>query len=412
MRIQLWSYNYDPEPTGIGPLSTSLARALRDRGHEIDVVAAHPHYPAPVWGMPKLPRRELRDGIPVLRLPLWPGRQNTAERLRQELTYTLSLAAATPLLGRPQIIVAVSPSFPALAPAVAAARVRQIPWVLWLQDVLPDGATATGLLNEGSLMRALRRFERAAYSSASHIVVISSSFGENLLAKGVSREQITRIFNPATLPVQAQAVGDRSVDERLVLTMGNIGHTQNLVHVTRAFESSPELASLAARFVLAGDGVAGREVRSAITTDRAEVTGVIGRERLEGYLRAAAVAVVSQQYEGVDFNVPSKLMNFMAYGLPTVAAVRPDSEVARIICESGGGWVTSSSDAAELSTQLVHALTDRSERAVRGARALQFAQANFAPEVIAKQFEAVLEKALARRGTERPLRKIVPSRCR
>lgn len=392
----MWSYNYDPEPTGIGPLSTALVRGLRNRGHELEVIAAHPHYPAPVWGTPVLPKRELRDGIPILRLPLWPGRNSTAERLRQELTYTLSLTGAAPTLGRPQVVIAVSPSFPALATAMAAARLRRIPWVLWLQDILPDGAAATGLLDDGSLMRALRRFERAAYRSASHIVVISTSFAENLLAKGVAGEHISRIFNPATLPVQAQACGDRRVDDQLVLTMGNIGHTQNLVHVTRAFESSPELAALGARFVLAGDGVAGREVRSAISTDRVEVTGVVGRERLERYLKTAAIAVVSQQYEGVDFNVPSKLMNFMAYGLPTVAAVRPDSEVARIIRESGAGWVTSSSGDTELSTQLVRALTDRSERAARGSRALQFARDNFAPEVIAEQFESVLEQVVER----------------
>lgn len=50
MMIQLWSYNYAPEPTGVGPVSTTSARAMRDRGHEVHVVAAHPHYPSPEWG--------------------------------------------------------------------------------------------------------------------------------------------------------------------------------------------------------------------------------------------------------------------------------------------------------------------------------------------------------------------------
>ena len=39
MRIQLWSYNHDPEPTGIGIVSTVWARGLRDRGHQVEVVA-------------------------------------------------------------------------------------------------------------------------------------------------------------------------------------------------------------------------------------------------------------------------------------------------------------------------------------------------------------------------------------
>lgn len=317
-----------------------------------------------------------------------------AARLRQELTFLAALSAAAPLLRRPDVIVAVSPSFPALAPTMAAARVKRVPWVLWLQDILPDGASATGLLDEGALLRASRRFELAAYRSARRIVVISESFAENLRGKGVPPEKIVRIFNPASQEIQGEAVGARSIDDRLVLTMGNIGHTQNLVHVTRAFEASAELAKLGARFVLAGDGVAGDDVRAAITTDRVEVTGVIERERLEGLLLRAAVAVVSQEYKGLDFNVPSKLANFMGHGLPTLAAVRPDSEVARIVVESGGGWVTRGSDPAEFSQQLVHVLSDPEDRGARGERALSFAREHFAPKAIAEQFEVVLNETV------------------
>src|SRR4051812_30675747 len=87
MRVQLGSYNYDPEPTGIGPVSTVLARGLRRRGPQVDVVAAHPHYPSPMWGKRAKPYREIRDGVRVLRLPLWIGRDSAVERYRQELTF-------------------------------------------------------------------------------------------------------------------------------------------------------------------------------------------------------------------------------------------------------------------------------------------------------------------------------------
>jgi len=65
--------------------------------------------------------------------------------------------AALPWLGRPDLIVSVSPSFPALLPAMVNARVRGVPWALWLQDILPDGASATGLIDSGGLLRSSRR---------------------------------------------------------------------------------------------------------------------------------------------------------------------------------------------------------------------------------------------------------------
>jgi hypothetical protein len=98
--------------------------------------------------LPK-PYRDWRDGIRVLRLPLWVGRGSALERMRQEASFTSALSMAAPMLRTPDVIVAVSPSFPVLLPAMANARVRRIPWVLWLQDILPDGATMTGILDEG-----------------------------------------------------------------------------------------------------------------------------------------------------------------------------------------------------------------------------------------------------------------------
>lgn len=390
MRIQLWSYNYDPEPSGIAPLSGVWARAMKARGHTVDVVAAHPHYPEPVWGRPLKPCREWRDGIRVLRLPLWIGRDSTAQRIRQESSFAAALTLAAPTLATPDVIVAVSPSFPALVPAMASARARRIPWVLWLQDILPDGAVSSGLVRAGCFIRVARRLERAAYCSAARIVVISDGFGENLRAKGVDAEKIVRSYNPASRPILEAPRDEAGIDPAIALTMGNIGFSQNLVSLTRAFEDSDELRGQNARFVLAGDGQSGNEVRAAIRTDRVRVTGMLDTDALERELRRAAVAVVSQGYDGVEFNVPSKLMNFMGYGIPIVASVRPDSEVARIVERSGGGWVTDSADPAQAAARIAAVLREPDLRADRGLKALAYARANFSPERAAERFEAAL----------------------
>lgn len=390
MRIQLWSYNYDPEPSGIAPLSGVWARAMLARGHDVQVVAAHPHYPEPVWGHRLKPYRERRDGISVLRLPLWVGRGSAVQRMRQEASFATALTLATPLLQTPDVIVAVSPSFPALVPAMANARARRVPWVLWLQDILPDGATMTGILEEGRVVQLARRLERIAYRSASKIVVISESFKDNLRGKGVDEAKLVRSYNPASRPILDRMRDARGVERHMVLTMGNVGHSQNLVNVVRSFEDSPALEEIGARFVLAGDGEAGDEVRAAIRTDRVHVTGMMTSEPLEHALRRAAVAVVSQGYEGIDFNVPSKLMNFMAYGIPTVASVQADSEVARIINASGGGWVTDSADTGQLAAKLAEVLKEDTGREARGRAALSFAQQHFSPDHSAARFQETL----------------------
>ena len=394
MHVQLWSYNYDPEPIGIGPIGGTAARALADNGHEVEVISAHPHYPGPQWGNRLLPYREERDGLSVIRLPIWPGRSTAVRRIRQELSFALAEVGVLPALRRPDVILAISPSFPGLAAVMLNGRVRRVPWVLWLQDILPDGAIATEILREGAMTRLARRFERAAYRSAAHIVVISDSFEENLRRKGVDGKKMTRVYNPATRsilvePRHMNAVGD-DMTGPTVLAMGNIGHTQNLVELTRAFEQSAELEALGARFVITGDGVAREDVRAAITTDRVRLAGILENEELEQHLARAAVGVVSQRYEGTNFNVPSKLMTFMGRGVPVVASVPPDFEAARIVRASGGRWVADSGDPHEFAATVARALGNAPERDALGQASLRFAREKFAPERLGSELERIL----------------------
>jgi colanic acid biosynthesis glycosyl transferase WcaI len=395
MKIQLWSYNFDPEPTGIGIVSTVWARGLRDRGHRVEVVAAHPHYPEPRWGTRVLPYREVREGIDVLRLPLWIGRASAAERYRQELTFLAAQSAATPFLSRPDVLVSVSPSFPALLPAVANVRARRIPWVLWLHDLLPDGATATGLVDEGGLVIKLsRRLERAAYRAADRIVVLSRAFTDNLRAKDVPEQKIELIYDPATrVPTAAASPGEGS--GLRILSMGNIGHSQGLTSLVGAFEADSELD---AKLVITGVGVAADEARAEIRTDRVEMLGVVDDERLEDELRGADIAFVSQRYEGSEFNIPSKLMNFMMYGLPVLAAVNPAGEVARIVRDSGAGWVVDSSDPEAFPRELARLGASPGEIQERAAASRRYAQQHFAQDAFAEHFERVLE-SVARNGS-------------
>ena len=141
--------------------------------------------------------------------------------------------------------------------------------------------------------------------------------------------------------------------------------------------------------------MAGDEVRAAIRTNRVNVTGVLlDPARVEEHLLAATVATVTQSYAGEDFNVPSKLMNFMGHGLPVVACVRPDSEVARIVEESGGGWVASNAEPGSWAEVVARVMQDRQERERRGRAGLAFAQRHFAPRTSLDQFEAVLRETV------------------
>ena len=389
LRIQLWSAHYEPEPTGIGPMSRTFVDALLSRGHDVEVIAAHPHYPEAEWGRRWRPYREVRDGIPVLRLPLWIGRESAGQRFRQEGTIALAHLAAVPFLQKPDVSLVVSPSFPALLPAMLAHRSWQVPWALWLHDILPDGATATGLVDEGhGVIRASRRLELAAYRRCDRIAVISDAFVRNLEEKGVPRSKIDLISLPATREPSA-SIDRVEVSEPLrVLTMGNIGFSQNLAAVVKTWESG----GIDAQLRITGSGVAFDDVKSQVRSERVQMLGLVSDSEIEKELLAADVALVSQHSEGVEFNVPSKLMNFMTYGLPVIATVNPNREVARVVRESGGGWIVDSSDLDELPRLIAN--LDPEEVRRRGKAARAYAEEHFSQEGFAAQLDNLMRETV------------------
>jgi colanic acid biosynthesis glycosyl transferase WcaI len=271
---------------------------------------------------------------------------------------------------------------------------RRIPWVLWLQDLLPDAAAKTGLLADGFMLDAARRYERAAYRAAREIVLISESHRRSLIDKGVPAEKLHVITNPTTLSARAQTVepAPAAVAPR-VLNMGNIGLSQGLAELVRAFEASEEMGRRGVEFRFAGDGVEVPALKREIFSDRVKVLGVIP-DTISEELERATIGLVSQLPQTGEFNMPSRLMNFMGHGIPVLAVVGPSSEVARVVRESGGGWVIDASDPNDFPKAVAEILDQPAERIDRGRAAREYADEHFSPAATAAAFEAVLESAV------------------
>jgi colanic acid biosynthesis glycosyl transferase WcaI len=375
-------------------------------GWEVDVVASHPHYPDPRWGTRRWPYRQRHGDMKILRLPLIIGRDTAKARLIQELSIVSSYLAATPILGppllrKPDVLLVVSPPFPALMAAVINSRMRGIPWVYWMHDLLPDGAVSTGLLDEDSLiLRASRWLERTAYEQCDSVAVLSQAFSDNVLAKGVDPAKIDLIYDPATRPfpeLSLNGAGPADEDEIRILSMGNIGLTQGLAPLVAAFERSPEIAKRKVKLVITGNGVAADDVAAEIRSDRVEYLGLVSDERLEEELRSATIALVSQSYDGAEFNLPSKLMNFMAYGLPIVAAVNPAGETARLVQKAEAGWVADSSIPDLFPETVVRVLSDMADVRTKATAARGYAEGSFSPAAFGGSFDELLSRVASKR---------------
>ena len=293
----------------------------------MSVVSAHPHYPEPSWGTRVRPYREKRDGIPVYRLPIWPGRDSGIERIRQDLSSAAAGNLAAPFMPPADAVIAVSPSLPGLSAAMTYSFIRRVPWILWLQDIVTDGAVTTGeLSSDHSAIRIARAFEKRAYCSAAHIVVISGAFRARLIEQGVPEEKISLVYNPMTRNPSPPSFTERRLSSPpRILAMGNVGRTQGLEAVVEAFQADPALAEIDAEMLIAGSGVALESVRARVSSARVLTPGVVDSGTLDDLLESSHLGLVSQRAGLREFNLPSKLMNYMAFGVPVLASVDAES---------------------------------------------------------------------------------------
>ena len=309
---------------------------------------------------------------------------------------TIATTAVVPILPKAEAVLAICPSLPGLLPAMLQSRLRKIPWVLWLQDMVTDGAVTTGELGrDHPALRAARRFERLTYSSAAHIVVISEAFRRNLLEAGVPEERISLIHNPMTRPAAVPTdLSSLAQGRPIVLAMGNIGRTQGLEAVVEKFQLDPDIERLGAQLVITGDGVATESVQSRIQTDRVVMRGVVTGSELDRIMGRSALALVSQRAELKEFNLPSKLMNYMAHGIPVIASVDTNSEAARIVRESGAGWVTDPENPSAVASKAAEVLKSPELLARHSKLGFDFAERHFSATGAANSINGVLKAAI------------------
>ena len=129
MKILILGLNFAPEPTGTGRCTADFALWLSERGHDVRVITATPHYPE--WRIAGGYRAwmwccEAFGAVHLLRCPLWVPAAATGFA---RILHLLSFAASSLLPSlwqaarfRPQLVWAVEPTACAAPVALLAAR--------------------------------------------------------------------------------------------------------------------------------------------------------------------------------------------------------------------------------------------------------------------------------------------------
>jgi colanic acid biosynthesis glycosyl transferase WcaI len=350
---------YYPEGWGGAQLPRDITTYLASAGCPVEVICGSEQYAAIEGQAPPDPSTV---GVRIRRIiRLFAGDIHRRKLLRQ----LWFCAAAVPLLlfrRRPRLFVTqTNPPF--VVPLIAAiGGLCRRPFIIIAQDLYPEVLVAHGMVAEKSLFaRLLRAVFGWAYGRAAAVVSLGPVMSEKLMQKGVGAKRIVTISNWAT--------GDEGVVRGpenhlrrdwglegcfVILYSGNIGIAHDVETAILALREV--LADLpATRLVFVGKGSrlaeAERMARNTGVSHAVQFRPLVPFELLGHSLGVADVALVTLRAGFEGLVVPSKLLGYMARGIPTLY-IGPPSDAQQLIDASQGGACVANQDVEGLTAHL------------------------------------------------------------
>lgn len=354
MRIGIVNRYFWPEHM----LVNEIAKWLAEEGHSVDVLTGQPDYHPEVRHKSR-PRVEVWHKVKIRRIAAFRDSGRGALRNLNSLLFVF-LAALRIAFGPKLDVVWCTSIPPVVQPLLlrVASSFRRTKFVFFVQDIYPEIATASGMMKPSRVSTILRKLDNWTLARADVVVTLSADMVKSIHDRGVHPQNLRIIGNFAPVGTTGPKLRDRiSLPVRFVFA-GNIGRFQNLDALIEAFSLVDENQAV---LEMLGNGrekarlvqkVAERGIRSVKFHDHLPVN-----EAFE-FTAACDVGIVSLTPGIYRYAFPSKTYSYLAAGLPLMAIVEKQSELAQTIVQRGIGVAVESTDTPEVIASAIMQFVD------------------------------------------------------
>lgn len=405
-RLRLLEQFFYPEGWGGAELPRDLAVHLVRCGYRVEVICGSEQY-VPVNGHAGPDPQQ--EGVHISRIPALPGTQDVHVRTALRQLWFCAWALPRLFLRRPPDLF-ISQTNPPLAVLVVAlaARFWRKPCLLIAMDLYPEVLAAHGALAGRGWLRSLATVVFGwAFRSATRVVALGPVMAERIRAKGVVPARVVEISNWATGATGVvrgshnRIRADLGLGDGLVLLYsGNLGLGHEFETLLRGFAlARAQVRSLRLLFFGQGRRLADvqRLARELGLDSAVSFSGPVPASRLPELFGTADLGVVTLREGFEGLMVPSKLLGYMARGIP-VLYVGPRSDADLLVRRHGCGISVRNGDAAAVAAAILEAHRHR-ERFVEMGRCGQSAyEHELAREPGLSRYESAVTACL---GTDR-----------
>ena len=366
MKICIFTNHFYPEDFKVNDIAFELVK----KGFDITVLTAIPDYPKGKYydGYSLFKkRREVVNGVKVIRLPIIPRGKGGAIRLvLNYLSYFICLSIFSffhSLRNKyDRIFVHLTSPFFIGVCARKLSKRQGIPLLFWVLDLWPESLISAGGISNPLIIEPQIRMVQKVYNQCDKILISSKGFEKSICEKGNYKDKIIYFPNWAE-EIMEECTPDFEIrkikpfdnnSDFIILFAGNIGEAQNLDTVLEAARQLKDKKNI--KFVFIGDGRR-REYLLQLTneyglTDTVFFPGRFPIETMPIFMQYATVLLFSLKDE-LCFNltVPAKVQFYMSQEKPILAMINGDA--SDLLKEANCGIPVAAGDSESLAKSIL-----------------------------------------------------------
>lgn len=351
MRILMLTQYFPPETGAAQVRLFEVAKAIRNQGHDIEVVTAFPNHPTgfiPLEYRGKFFMRDSLDGIPIVRTWIYPVQRGKFwKRLLNYFSFVFSAFYGVLKAGKADYIFVESPPLFIGFTTLFTKFVKGAQVIFNVSDLWPESAVSLGLVTNKTLISLTEGLERQMYKSSWRISTQTEGIIRSLKERGIPEKKLVFLPNGVDPDLFAPLAPDEKLLDELnlrgkfiILYAGTMGYAHGLEVALQAAQSleksHPDIA-----FLLVGDG--SEKPRLVEMAREMNLTNVrwVDFQPITEMRRYYSLSQINlstlRRYKLAEGVRPSKVFPGLASAKPLIYV--GEGEGAKIVEESGGGVV-------------------------------------------------------------------------
>lgn len=388
-KILVVTQHYWPESFRIN----DLCEGFVEHGHEVEVLCGQPNYPQGQWypGYGPFKRRsEVHNGVKIRRT--FEIKRGSNSYIRIFLNYiTFPLASLTHIRYLKKqnydkiFLYQTSPVMMSIAGLVLGKK-KNIDTTMYVLDIWPQNLYSLINFRNKLIRKCLASVSAWHYKSATRLVTVSDRLRKHMISElDINPENICFIPQCCEKFYETN-IHDEDLTDRFkggfnVVFTGNISPLQSFGTILEAAKKLLEDGIRDINYIIVGDGMSAGWLKEEVAKEGLEeffyFEGFRPVNEIPKYTNIADVLIACLTKSGLeDFNIPAKVMSYIASGRPVLLAM--NGEIRQIIKDADCGLTCPAEDIEGLYNNLKELYNMSSEdRKKLGENAVKYHLENF-----------------------------------